>query len=172
MGKSLVSLRIFCLTANVKNLSSIDIGCFKCLQILWIDSCWNLVSLPSDLRKLTSLKKLIVSRCSKLVTFEDDEDQNEGEKINVVNNFSLEVFVIGRLPKVTALPNWLTRYARNSLRTLYIKHMNELESLRHLYLIHCNPKLEAEYREGPERTKLPLDTYIQCCDKKKPKYMV
>ena len=112
----------------------------------------------------------MVFGCPELVTFEDDKDEKEGKKSNVVNNFSLQVFVIWYLPKLTALPIWLTRYARKSLLTLFISecevlsslptNMNELESLQHLYIIACSSELEAKYREGPERTKLPRDVYV------------
>ena len=113
MGIFLVSLRNFFVTTKDKDLSYIDIGHFKYLQILMIENCDYLVSLPRDLCRLITLKKLIIRRCPELVSFGDEDEEEE----KLMESSSLQMFAIWHMSKMSVLPYWLTRYGKNTWGT-------------------------------------------------------
>ncbi|XP_057742213.1 putative disease resistance protein RGA4 [Arachis stenosperma] len=180
--KNLIYLQYLNLMIANTSLSSMNIGCFQQLKFLYIYKCSKLVSIPSAIGRLTTLKKLGFHWCQELVKFEDEEE--EGKQHVVVNNLNLQLFFITGSKKLDALPKWLeratklqylsisimrikslpTRMPMTSLEELYIDNCKELSSLPNMdqthklqYLkIHYCPILGARYNKqtGPDWAKI------------------
>ncbi|RYR75030.1 hypothetical protein Ahy_A02g009743 [Arachis hypogaea] len=180
--KNLVHLQfLFFLGIKITNLSSMNIGRFQQLKSLYL-YCSNLVSVPSAVSRMTTLKKLVFLWCDELVNFEDEEE--EEKQYMVVNNLNLQLFYITGSRKLDALPKWLervtklqylrihttgikslpTRMPMTSLEQFYIHDRQKLSSLPNMDLIHnlqyleifgC-PTLRARYNKqtGPDWPKI------------------
>ncbi|MED6224401.1 hypothetical protein PIB30_083609 [Stylosanthes scabra] len=181
--KNLISLQYLILSVEATSLSSMNIGRFQQLKFLYLLNCSKLVSIPNAVGRLTTLKKLIISWCQNLVSFEDEEIE---EKEHVaVHNSNLQLFEIRAAGKLEGLPNWLeratklryltisrtgiksfpTRLLMASLEQLYIyncpelsslpNNMDQTHSLRYLEIWVC-PTLSERYNKktGPDWNKI------------------
>ncbi|XLU80294.1 hypothetical protein S245_003714, partial [Arachis hypogaea] len=180
--KYLIHLQyLFLMGIKITSLSSMNIGRFQQLKFLYLQ-CPKLVSVPSAVGRLTTLKKLGLLWCEELMNFEDEEE--EGKQHVVVNNLNLQLFLIIGSKKLNALPKWLeratklqylsisitgikslpTRLSMTSLEELYIYHCKNLSSLpnmdqthhlQYLVVYDC-PALYAKYNKetGPDWSKI------------------
>ncbi|RYR75025.1 hypothetical protein Ahy_A02g009735 [Arachis hypogaea] len=82
--KNLIYLQyLFLMGIKITSLSSMNIGRFQQLKFLYLQ-CPKLVSVPSVVGRMTTLKKLGFLWCEELINFEDEEE--EGMQHVVVNN--------------------------------------------------------------------------------------
>ncbi|XP_057744289.1 disease resistance protein RGA2-like [Arachis stenosperma] len=187
--KNLIYLQyLFLMGIKITSLSSMNIGCFQQLKFLYLQ-CPKLVSVPSVVGRMTTLKKLGFLWCEELINFEDEEE--EGKQHVVVNNLNLQLFLIIGSKKLNALPKWLeratklqylsisitgikslpTRLSMTSLEELYIYHCKNLSSLpnmdqthhlQYLVVYDC-PALYARYNKetGPDWSKIAHIPYCK-----------
>ncbi|XLS80485.1 hypothetical protein HN51_046316 [Arachis hypogaea] len=135
--KNLIYLQyLFMMETKITSLSSMNIGRFQQLKFLYL-RCPKLVSVPSAVSRLTTLKKLFFLWCEDLVNFEDEEEEGKQHV-----NLNLQVFFIYGSEKLDALPKWLERatklrYLR--IRTTGIKSLptRPMTSLEELYIYDC-----------------------------------
>ncbi|XLT45701.1 hypothetical protein HN873_038305, partial [Arachis hypogaea] len=136
--KNLIYLQYLHLEMEITSLSSMNIGRFQQLKFLYLYNCSKLVSVPSVVGRLTTLKKLGFIFCEELVNFEDEEEE---EKQHV--NLNLQVFFIDGLEKLDALPKWLERATKLQylrIRTTGIKSLPTrlpMTSLEEFYIVAC-----------------------------------
>nr|XP_025638711.1 putative disease resistance protein RGA4 isoform X1 [Arachis hypogaea] len=104
MNKLIYLQYLFLMGIKITSLSSMNIGRFQQLKFLYLFYCSRLVSVPSAVGRLTTLKKLGFYECQELVHFEDEEEE---EKQHV--NLNLQVFFILGSEKLDFLPKWLER---------------------------------------------------------------
>ncbi|XP_052113269.1 putative disease resistance protein RGA3 [Arachis duranensis] len=170
---------------KITSMSSINIGRFQQLKFLHLQ-CPKLVSVPSAVGRLTTLKTLVFLGCEELMNFEDEEEEGKQHV-----NLNLQLFFIFGSAKLNALPNWLeratklqylsikitginslpTRLPMTSLEELYIYHCKKLSSLpnmdeaRHLqYLVVCDcPALYARYNKETGSDKREI-AHIPYCE--------
>ncbi|MED6182564.1 hypothetical protein PIB30_029557 [Stylosanthes scabra] len=134
---NLINLQYLFLKVEAKSLSSMNIGHFQQLKFLYLGWCSELVSIPSVVGCMTTLKKLKIHFCSNLVNFKDGE---EGGK---QHNSNLQLFEISCSSKLKALPKWLERATK--LRYLKIEDTRvkslptrlPIASLEELHIIKC-----------------------------------
>ncbi|XP_057744626.1 putative disease resistance protein RGA4 [Arachis stenosperma] len=182
MNKLIYLQNLLLMEIKITSLSSMNIGRFQQLKFLYLFKCSRLVSVPSAVSGLTTLKKLVFLRCDELVNFEDEEE--EGKQHVVVNNLNLQLFSIAGSKKLNALPKWLeratklqylsisetgikslpTRMPMTSLEELYIDQCEEMSSLpnmdqthnlQYLKISYC-PELYTRYNKntGPDWPKI------------------
>ncbi|XLT45697.1 hypothetical protein HN873_038301 [Arachis hypogaea] len=182
MNKLIYLQYLLLMKIKITSLSSMNIGRFQQLKFLYLFNCSKLVSVPSAVGRLTTLKKLGFFWCEELMNFEDEEE--EGKQHVVVNNLNLQLFFIIGSKKLDFLPKWLeratklqylsidktgikslpTRLPMTSLEELYIYRCEELSSLPNMdqthnlqYLVVYNcPALYARYNKetGPDWSKI------------------
>ncbi|XP_057743461.1 putative disease resistance protein RGA3 [Arachis stenosperma] len=170
MNKLIYLQYLFLISSKITSLSSMNIGRFQQLKFLYFADCSRLVSVPSAVGRLTTLKKLGFLLCKELVNFEDEEEEGKQHV-----NLNLQVFSIIGSKKLDALPKWLeratklrflrisgtgikslpTRLSMTSLEELYIYHcenlsslpnMDQTHNLQYLKITYC-PALYARYNE-------------------------
>ncbi|XP_050226474.1 putative disease resistance protein RGA3 isoform X2 [Mercurialis annua] len=136
---SLGSLRYlsFFECSNLEHLFE-DMRSLTCLRTLVVASCGSLTSLPRNLKYLTALETLVIGDCGKLNLMEMENGQDF--------NLSLTSLVLGELPQLVTLPQWLQGCA-SSLQYLYIDDcpnltalpdwFQNLTSLQRLEIIRC-----------------------------------
>ncbi|XP_020972450.1 disease resistance protein RGA2-like [Arachis ipaensis] len=182
MNKLIYLQYLLLMGIKITSLSSMNIGRFQQLKFLYLFNCSRLVSVPSAVGRLTTLKKLVFLWCEELVNFEDEEE--EGKQHVQVNNLNLQLFSIAGSKKLNALPKWLeratklqylsisitgikslpTRLSMTSLEQLYIDRCEEMSSLpnmdqthhlQYLKIYYC-PELYERYNEetGPDWLKI------------------
>ncbi|MED6224402.1 hypothetical protein PIB30_083610 [Stylosanthes scabra] len=174
--KYLISLQYLLWRVKATSLSSMNIERFQQLKFLYLDGCSELVSIPSAVGRLTTLKKLMIHWCNNLVSFEDEEEEEEGKEHVAVHNLNLQLFSISGACKLKALPNWLeratklrylgiqgtsiksfpTRLPMASLEQLHISicselsslpdYMDQTHSLQYLSILLC-PTLSQKYNK-------------------------
>ncbi|XP_016185033.1 putative disease resistance protein RGA3 [Arachis ipaensis] len=178
MNKLIYLQYLLLMGIKITSLSSMNIGRFQQLKFLYLFNCSKLVSVPSAVGRLTTLKKLGFLWCEELMNFEDEEE--EGKQHVVVNNLNLQLFFIIGSKKLDFLPKWLeratklqylsiditgikslpTRLPMTSLEELFIYRCEELSSLpnmdqthnlQYLVVYDC-PALSARYNKqtGPD----------------------
>ncbi|XLS80489.1 hypothetical protein HN51_046320 [Arachis hypogaea] len=182
MNKLIYLQYLLLMKIKITSLSSMNIGRFQQLKCLYLFNCSKLVSVPSAVGRLTTLKKLGFFWCEELMNFEDEEE--EGKQHVVVNNLNLQLFFIIGSKKLDFLPKWLeratklqylsidktgikslpTRLPMTSLEELDIYRCEELSSLPNMdqthnlqYLVVYNcPALYARYNKetGPDWSKI------------------
>ncbi|XP_072063998.1 putative disease resistance protein RGA1 [Arachis hypogaea] len=136
--KNLIYLQYLHLEMEITSLSSMNIGRFQQLKFLYLYNCSKLVSVPSVVGRLTTLKKLGFIFCEKLVNFEDEEEEGKQHV-----NLNLQVFFIDGLEKLEALPKWLERATKLQylrIRTTGIKSLPTrlpMTSLEEFYIVAC-----------------------------------
>ncbi|KAK2645513.1 hypothetical protein Ddye_020708 [Dipteronia dyeriana] len=125
-----------------------DIGDLKALRILSINNCPNLVSLPSSIKRLSSLEDLWLQDCEKINLDWGIGTEEEGthQDLNSARPH-LRVLVLEKLPKLVMLPQWLLQCSANTLQWLVIKGCpnllalpDSLQNLKSLRVRHC-PKV-------------------------------
>ncbi|MED6185609.1 hypothetical protein PIB30_058788, partial [Stylosanthes scabra] len=192
--KNLINLQYLYLMVKDTSLSSMNIGHFQQLKFLFLSNCSRLVSIPSVVGRLTTLKKLKISRCNNLVRFEHEAE--EGKEELALHNLNLQLFDIIRANKLEGLPNWLeranklrylsiqvtaieslpTRLPTASLEELHIlkcpklsslpDNMDQTHNLQYLEIVNC-PTLSKRYnkRTGPDWGKI---AHIPRCEIREP----
>jgi len=117
----MISLRFLVLVSKQKRLPEGGIGCLECLQTLLIFCCENLedmqglkslrklvifycdslISLPPNIKCLTTLEELFIMKCKKLnlMTIEEEKEK----KIQPLS-LSLRIVIFVGLPATLALP--------------------------------------------------------------------
>ncbi|XVE90412.1 hypothetical protein DITRI_Ditri20bG0075800 [Diplodiscus trichospermus] len=103
----------------------------KFLHTLMILGCKSLISLPHGLKSLTSLKCLIIKDCEKLdlnMTMGFQRIEEDDDEIGL----RLQTLLIGGLPKLEALPQWLLVGSGNTLQFLIFRKCNNLTTLKGL----------------------------------------
>ncbi|XLT45705.1 hypothetical protein HN873_038309 [Arachis hypogaea] len=189
MNKLIYLQYLFLMGIKITSLSSMNIGRFQQLKCLYLLKCSRLVSVPSAVGRLTTLKKLGFYECEELVNFEDEEE--EGKQHVVINNLNLQLFSIIGSAKLDALPKWLeratklrhlsimltgikslpTRLPMTSLEELYIllcaelsslPNMDQAHNLQYLEIYYC-PTLYAKYNKetGPDWPKIAHIPYCK-----------
>ncbi|KAM1198601.1 hypothetical protein ACFX13_010171 [Malus domestica] len=151
----LISLRWLDITTKQTSFPDNGVGCMKSLRYLSIVDCGNLTSLPRDMRYLGALHTLIIGNCEQL-----DLANGNYQQIPL----RLRSLLIGQVPRMVALPEWL-QGAANTLRVLCIWGCENLDalpewltsftSLRILDLREC-PKL-VSLPEGMHRLKVKIE---------------
>ncbi|XP_022743834.1 putative disease resistance protein RGA4 [Durio zibethinus] len=132
----LKSLR-FLAIGNCENLEYLFEGIqnLTSLNTLLIVECKNLISLPHGLKSSTALKHLIIGYCEKLdlnMTLglegrEKEDDDNQDYLVG--SGLRLQTLLIGRLPKLEALPRWLLSASADTLQTLILAECENLTTL-------------------------------------------
>ncbi|XP_030927745.1 putative disease resistance protein RGA1 [Quercus lobata] len=145
--RDIISLRFLIVKTKHTCLSEKAVGCFGSLRSLLIGDCENLKCLFEGMvGRLTYLRTLIVSKCPSLtslslsikhltalenLTILDCKElslmEMEGED-NQDLNLSLQNLIIGGLPKLEVLPQWL----QGSANTLQVILIGECENLKAL----------------------------------------
>ncbi|KAF3948324.1 hypothetical protein CMV_025663 [Castanea mollissima] len=95
-------------------------GCLANLRKLIVAFCPSLTSLSLSIKHLTALETLIIWDCEELSLMEGEENQDL--------ELSLKKIMIGKLPKLGALPQWLQGSA-NTLQMLAIGYCKNLTAL-------------------------------------------
>jgi Leucine-rich repeat (LRR) protein len=72
----MISLRFLYLVTKQKQLPEEGIGCLECLQTLFIADCENLENLCEDMQGLTSLRKLVIAGCPRLISLPSSREKN------------------------------------------------------------------------------------------------
>ncbi|KDP26026.1 hypothetical protein JCGZ_21059 [Jatropha curcas] len=108
------------------------------LRTLVITSCGSLASLPRGIRNLSALETSVIGDCGKLNLMEMENTEDF--------NLSLSSLVLGELPQLETLPQWLQSSASN-LQYMYIDDcpnftalpdwLQNLTSLKRLEIIRC-----------------------------------
>ena len=109
-------------------------GCLSNLRTLVVENCPKLTSLSLNIKHLTALENLIIVDCEELSL--TDKEENQDLKL------SLRLLMIGKLPKLEVLPQWLQASA-NTLQNLvivdccnftalpeWLPHLKSLQTLR------------------------------------------
>ena len=109
------------------------------LRFLRIENCGGLISLLPTLKFHTTLEALCIANCEKLDLTEIEDNQDDFPMSIRALNFT-------RLPQLTAMPDWIKRFAK-SLQILVIENcpnltalpewLVSLESLRRLAILNC-----------------------------------
>ncbi|XP_021805772.1 putative disease resistance protein RGA1 [Prunus avium] len=115
----LISLTTLELTTKQTSFTENGVGCLKSLRNLSIFRCSNLTSLPREMSYLASLRTLILYNCEQL----------DLGNINYQGTpLKLQKLLIGQLPRMVAMPEWLQGVA-NTLQFLDIEECENLEAL-------------------------------------------
>ncbi|XP_050242527.1 putative disease resistance protein RGA3 [Quercus robur] len=187
--RDIISLRFLVITTKHTCLSEKTVGCLDSLRFLLIRDCENLkclfeemegrltylrtlvvlkcpslISLSLSIKHLTALETLGIRDCKELSLMEMEGEDNQDLK------FSLQNLIIGGLPKLEVLPQWLQRSA-NTLQLLWIGECENftalpewlpcLESLHTLTIGKC-PKLSS-LPEGMEALTALRQLVIEGC---------
>ncbi|TQD76849.1 hypothetical protein C1H46_037629 [Malus baccata] len=115
----LISLRSLEITTKQTSFPDNGVGCMKSLRHLSITDCGNLTSLPRDMSYLGALHTLIIGNCEQL-----DLANGNYQLIPL----RLRSLLIGEVPRMVALPEWL-QGAANTLRVLCIWGCENLDAL-------------------------------------------
>ncbi|CAN6576058.1 unnamed protein product [Malus baccata var. baccata] len=118
----LISLRWLDITTKQTSFPDNGVGCMKSLRYLSITDCGNLTSLPRDMSYLTALHTLVIWDCEQL-----DLAYGNYQLIPL----RLRSLLIGEVPRMVALPEWL-QGAANTLRVLCIWDCENLDALPEL----------------------------------------
>ncbi|XP_022743838.1 putative disease resistance protein RGA3 [Durio zibethinus] len=131
----LQSLRILRIT-ECENLEYLFEGIqnLTSLHTLVIDECKNLISLPHGLKSSTALKHLIIWDCEKLdlnttLGLEGREKEDDNQDYLVGNGLCLQTLIIGWLPKLETLPQWLLLRSADTLQALRLVGCKNLTTL-------------------------------------------
>ncbi|KAK0594926.1 hypothetical protein LWI29_001862 [Acer saccharum] len=106
------------------------IGNLKTLRGLVISNCPNLVSLPSSIKRLSSLEALCLSDCEKL-NLDWGMGMEEEDTCQDLNDTRphLRGLALSKLPQLVELPQWLLRCSANTLQRLGIVECPNLLAL-------------------------------------------
>ncbi|XP_007029648.2 PREDICTED: putative disease resistance protein RGA1 [Theobroma cacao] len=134
---------------GIENLTS--------LQLLGISGCRNLISLPYGLKYLTALHTLVIGDCVKLdlnmtLGFKEKEDDNQDYLVGS-SLCLLKLVILGPLPKLEALPQWLLQRSANTLKCLFIAECENLTTLSEWHNLTSLEKLEI--MDCPKLSTLP-----------------
>uniref|UniRef100_A0A7N2M0G3 Uncharacterized protein n=1 Tax=Quercus lobata TaxID=97700 RepID=A0A7N2M0G3_QUELO len=118
------SLRCLVITGceNLKCLFEGMEGRLTYLRTLMVGDCPSLTSLSLSIKHLTALETLMIRDCEELSLMEREGEDNRDLKL------SLQKLLIGRLPKLEVLPQWLQGSA-NTLQLLWIQECENLKAL-------------------------------------------
>ncbi|XP_037497018.1 putative disease resistance protein RGA3 [Jatropha curcas] len=160
--KHMTGLRFLEITTKQTSLPENGIGCLSSLRYLSLFECGNLEKLFDDMQALTSLRTLVITSCGSLASLPRGirnlsalETLVIGDcgKLNLMEmentedfNLSLSSLVLGELPQLETLPQWLQSSASN-LQYMYIDDcpnftalpdwLQNLTSLKRLEIIRC-----------------------------------
>ncbi|WRX23304.1 NB-ARC - like 10 [Theobroma cacao] len=111
---------------GIRNLTS--------LHTLIIVDCKNLIALPQGIKALTALKVLVISNCEKLhrnmiLASKARGKEDDSQDHHIGSGLRLQTLIIGWLPRLEALPNWLLGESANTLQILVIEECKNLTTL-------------------------------------------
>ncbi|EOY10163.1 LRR and NB-ARC domains-containing disease resistance protein, putative [Theobroma cacao] len=111
---------------GIRNLTS--------LHSLIIVDCKNLIALPQGIKALTALKILVISNCEKLhlnmiLASKARGNEDDSQDHHIGSGLRLQTLIIGWLPRLEALPNWLLGESANTLQILVIEECKNLTTL-------------------------------------------
>ncbi|KAI9161775.1 hypothetical protein LWI28_020557 [Acer negundo] len=149
--RRLVNLRMLVFSSKQRRLPKKGIGCLTSLRCLGIVSCYNLEYLFRDIGCLQALRTLIIGDCPKLVSLPSGvKDLSSLEKLMLSNSKRskrsskcnlkmemelqsikphLQMLCIDGLPEFNELPQWLLQCSANTLQWLAIKNCPNFERL-------------------------------------------
>ncbi|KAM1222373.1 hypothetical protein ACFX2J_009918 [Malus domestica] len=153
----LISLRWLEITTKQTSFPDNGVGCMKSLRYLSIGDWGNLTSLPRDMSYLAALHTLFIWNCEQL-----DLANGNYQLIPL----RLRSLLIGEVPRMVALPEWL-QGAANTLRVLCIWDCKNLDALPE-WLTSFTSLRMLHLRECPKLVSLPegmhhLEVKIEDC---------
>ncbi|XP_023891714.2 disease resistance protein RGA2-like [Quercus suber] len=107
---------------NLKCLFEGTKGCLTNLRTLFVVECPSLTTLSLSIKHLTALETLAIINCKELSLMEMEGEDNQDLKL------SLQKLIIGGLPRLEVLPQWLQGSA-NTLQLLWIQECENLKAL-------------------------------------------
>ncbi|EOY10162.1 LRR and NB-ARC domains-containing disease resistance protein, putative [Theobroma cacao] len=130
--ENLKSLRHL-MIGNCKNLEYLFDGIqnLKSLHALIISGCKNLISMPQGFEALIALKVLVIWECEKLhlnmtLGSEGRGKEDDSQDYHIASRLRLQELVIGGVPKLEVLPEWLLVESANTLRVLALGECENL----------------------------------------------
>ncbi|XP_038688508.1 putative disease resistance protein RGA3 [Tripterygium wilfordii] len=167
--RNLVKLRFLEMTITQKRLPEDGIGCLTSLRFLSIGDCTNLEYLPEEMKNLRSLSFLNIWSCDSLISLahnlkyltaletlmiQDCEQLNLMEEDDIQDiELSLRTLMLGDLPKLVTLPQWLQK-SSNTLHCLSIDSCENFSSLPD-WLQNFSSLRKIEIEACPEMLSLP-----------------
>ncbi|XP_038688507.1 putative disease resistance protein RGA3 [Tripterygium wilfordii] len=167
--RNLVKLRFLEMTIKQKRLPEDGIGCLTSLRFLSIGDCTNLEYLPEEMKNLRSLRLLNIWSCDSLISLprnlkyfaaletlmiKDCEQLNLMEEDDIQDiELSLRTLILGYLPKLLTLPQWLQK-SSNTLHCLTIGGCENFSSLPD-WLQNFSSLRKIEIEDCPEMLSLP-----------------
>ncbi|EOY10158.1 LRR and NB-ARC domains-containing disease resistance protein, putative [Theobroma cacao] len=155
----LKSLR-YLLFASCENLEYLFDGIqnLTSLHTLIIVDCKNLIALPQGIKALTALKILVISNCEKLhlnmtLASKARGKEDDSQDHHIGSGLRLQTLIIGWLPRLEALPNWLLGESANTLQILVIEECKNLTTLAEWQNLTSLERFSIE--ECPKLSSLP-----------------
>ncbi|WRX24823.1 NB-ARC - like 10 [Theobroma cacao] len=128
------------------------------LKMLSIIDCKNLIALPQGIKALTALKILVISNCEKLhlnmtLASKARGKEDDSQDHHIGSGLRLQTLIIGWLPRLEALPNWLLGESANTLQILVIEECKNLTTLAEWQNLTSLERFSIE--ECPKLSSLP-----------------
>ncbi|KAK8307244.1 hypothetical protein V6Z12_D03G181300 [Gossypium hirsutum] len=168
----LISLRELRVTTKQTRLQENGISCLTCLRWLIFFECENLEKLFEDIQNLTALRELHIYECPNLVslpqglkylrTLESLEILNCGKldltmeelELEREEDGSLRKLLIGGVPKLESLPQWILLGSIKTLQDLNIRDLKNLSTLP-TWFQHLTSLQSLEISNCPRLSSLP-----------------